>query len=161
VPEALLSIIPFPEISAARAMPLLAAVPNQRDHYLALLNDRRGYVTRRFTMNLKRQYELHRPPPGSRSPRGPSTTTTRGPSRPAVRRGVHHRRRNHSGLHLPAGRGRDRLHERSSWRCPQAAANGDLLPTVFLSVQSDESRHNGFGTLLMALATSGTISCWA
>lgn len=37
----------------------------------------------------------------------------------------------------------------------EAAANGDyLLPTVFLSVQSDESRHinNGYGTLLMALA---------
>jgi len=31
----------------------------------------------------------------------------------------------------------------------------------FLSVQSDESRHisNGFGTLLMLWATSGTISC--
>src|SRR4028118_2301365 len=37
----------------------------------------------------------------------------------------------------------------------EAAANGDyLLPTVFLSVQSDESRHmnNGYGALLMALA---------
>src|SRR5947209_12463220 len=37
----------------------------------------------------------------------------------------------------------------------EAAANGDyLLPTVFLSVQSDESRHisNGYATLLMALA---------
>lgn len=36
-----------------------------------------------------------------------------------------------------------------------AAMNGDhLLPTVFLSVQSDESRHinNGYATLLMALA---------
>src|SRR6201990_2615464 len=37
----------------------------------------------------------------------------------------------------------------------EAAANGDyLLPTVFHSVQSDESRHisNGYATLLMALA---------
>src|SRR5258708_34386812 len=37
----------------------------------------------------------------------------------------------------------------------EAAANGDyLLPTVFLSVQADESRHisNGDATLLMALA---------
>ena len=37
----------------------------------------------------------------------------------------------------------------------EAAANGDYLwPTVFLSVQSDESRHisNGYATLLMALA---------
>src|SRR6185369_17593024 len=37
----------------------------------------------------------------------------------------------------------------------EAAANGDyLLPTVFLSVQSDESRHisNGYATLLMALS---------
>jgi propane monooxygenase large subunit len=37
----------------------------------------------------------------------------------------------------------------------EAAANGDhLLPTVFLSVQSDESRHinNGYATILMALA---------
>src|SRR5918911_3702987 len=38
----------------------------------------------------------------------------------------------------------------------EAAANGDfLLPTVFLSVQSDESRHisNGYATLIMALAS--------
>jgi propane monooxygenase large subunit len=37
----------------------------------------------------------------------------------------------------------------------EAAANGDyLLPTVFYSIQSDESRHisNGYATLLMALA---------
>src|SRR6201987_956705 len=37
----------------------------------------------------------------------------------------------------------------------EAAANGDyLLPTVFLSVQSDESRHisNGYSIILMALA---------
>ena len=37
----------------------------------------------------------------------------------------------------------------------EAAANGDyLLPTVFHSVQSDESRHisNGYATLLMALS---------
>src|SRR5467141_3458624 len=37
----------------------------------------------------------------------------------------------------------------------EAARNGDyLLPTVFLSVQADESRHisNGYATLLMALA---------
>src|SRR5260370_41423182 len=37
----------------------------------------------------------------------------------------------------------------------EAAANGDyLLPTVFHSVQSDESRHisNGYAILLMALA---------
>ena len=40
----------------------------------------------------------------------------------------------------------------------EAAANGDyLLPTVFHSVQSDESRHisNGYATLLMALADEG------
>jgi propane monooxygenase large subunit len=40
----------------------------------------------------------------------------------------------------------------------EAAANGDyLLPTVFHSVQSDESRHisNGYATLLMALSDEG------
>src|ERR1700750_1316805 len=40
----------------------------------------------------------------------------------------------------------------------EAAANGDyLLPTVFHSVQSDESRHisNGYATLLMALSAEG------
>jgi propane monooxygenase large subunit len=44
----------------------------------------------------------------------------------------------------------------------EAAANGDyLLPTVFHSVQSDESRHisNGYATLLMALSTRATTSC--
>src|SRR6202022_3478147 len=41
----------------------------------------------------------------------------------------------------------------------EAAANGDfLLPTVFHSVQSDESRHisNGYATLLMALSDEST-----
>src|SRR6201747_2913100 len=40
----------------------------------------------------------------------------------------------------------------------EAAANGDyLLPTVFHSVQSDESRHisNGYATLLMAFSDEG------
>src|SRR5919198_4969106 len=116
-----LSIIPFPEISAARAMPLaINAVPNPEVHNgLAIqMIDEVRHST--IQMNLKRLYMNHYIDPAG------FDLTEKGFA-------------NVLFVAMPG----------------EAAANGDyLLPTVFHSVQPDESRHisNGYSIILMALA---------
>jgi propane monooxygenase large subunit len=152
-----LSIIPFPEISAARAMPLLTqAVPNPEIHNgLALqMIDEVRHST--IQMNLKRQYMKNYIDPAGFE---------------ITQRAFHNNYAGTIGRQFGEG---FITGDAITAACiylqvvaetaftntlfvampSEAAANGDyLLPTVFLSVQSDESRHisNGFGTLLMAL----------
>ena len=88
-----LSIIPFPEISAARAMPMaIDAVPNPEIHNgLAVqMIDEVRHST--IQMNLKKPVheQLHRPG-RVRHDREGVREQLRGHHRPAVRRGVHHR----------------------------------------------------------------------
>ena len=152
-----LSIIPFPEISAARAMPLLTeALPNPEIHNgLAFqMIDEVRHST--IQMNLKREYMRNYIDPAGFD---------------ITQKAFHN---NYAGT---IGRqfGEGFITGDAITACniylqvvaetaftntlfvampSEAAANGDyLLPTVFLSVQSDESRHmnNGYGTLLMAL----------
>jgi propane monooxygenase large subunit len=152
-----LSIIPFPEISAARAMPLLTqAVPNPEIHNgLALqMIDEVRHST--IQMNLKRQYMKNYIDPAGFE---------------ITQRAFHNNYAGTIGRQFGEG---FITGDAITAACiylqvvaetaftntlfvampSEAAANGDyLLPTVFLSVQSDESRHisNGFGTLLMVL----------
>jgi len=104
VAEALLEHHPVPEISAARAMPLLTeALPNPEIHNgLAFqMIDEVRHST--IQMNLKREYiKNYIDPAGSTSPRAFSNNY--GDYRPSVRRGLYHRRRDHGVQHL-TGRG--------------------------------------------------------
>ncbi|SNR34807.1 propane monooxygenase large subunit [Haloechinothrix alba] len=152
-----LSIIPFPEISAARAMPLLfSTVPNQELHNgqaIQMIDEVRHST---IQQNLKRLYmNNYIDPAGFNS----------------SLRNFHNDYCGTIGRQFGEGfiTG-DALTAASIYLTivaetaftntlfvampAEAAANGDvLLPTVFHSVQSDESRHisNGYATLLMAL----------
>jgi len=109
--------------------------------------------------NLKRLYmNNYIDRPASTRACGTSTTTTAARSGGSSRR-LHHRRCDHRGQHLSDHRGRDGVHQHA---VRGHAGRGRrqrrlLLPTVFHSVQSDESRHisNGYATLLMALSDEG------
>ena len=152
-----LSIIPFPEISAARAMPLLTqAVPNPEIHNgLALqMIDEVRHST--IQMNLKRQYMKN-----YIDPAGFEITQKAFHNNYAGTIGRQFGEGFITGDAITAACIYLQVVAETAFTNTlfvampsEAAANGDyLLPTVFLSVQSDESRHisNGFGTLLMAL----------
>ena len=154
-----LSIIPFPEISAARAMPLtIGTVPNPEVHNgLAIqMIDEVRHST--IQMNLKRLYMNHYiDPAGFDITEKALPELLRRHDRPAVRRGLHHRRRDHRRQHLPDDRRRDRVHQRAVRR----DARRGRAPTATTccrrcSTRSSPTsrRHisNGYSIILMALA---------
>ena len=153
-----LSIIPFPEISAARAMPLaINAVPNPEIHNgLAIqMIDEVRHST--IQMNLKRLYMNHYiDPAGFDLTEKGFANCYAGVLGRALGEGFM------TGDAITAANVFLTIVAETAFTnvlfvaMPgEAAANGDyLLPTVFHSVQSDESRHisNGYSIILMALA---------
>jgi propane monooxygenase large subunit len=153
-----LSIIPFPEISAARAMPLtIGTVPNPEVHNgLAIqMIDEVRHST--IQMNLKRLYMNH-----YIDPAGFDITTKAFQNCYAGTIGRQFGEGFITGDAITAANIYLTIVAETAFTnvlfvaMPgEAAANGDyLLPTVFHSVQSDESRHisNGYSIILMALA---------
>jgi len=153
-----LSIIPFPEISAARAMPLLTeAVPNPELHNgLAIqMIDEVRHST--IQMNLKREYMKN-----YIDPAGFDITERAFSNNYAGTIGRQFGEGFITGDAITACNIYLQVVAETAFTNTlfvampsEAAANGDyLLPTVFHSVQSDESRHisNGYATLLMALS---------
>ena len=153
-----LSIIPFPEISAARAMPLaINAVPNPEVHNgLAVqMIDEVRHST--IQMNLKRLYMNH-----YIDPAGFDLTEKGFANCYAGTIGRQFGEGFITGDAITAANVYLTIVAETAFTNTlfvampsEAAANGDyLLPTVFHSVQSDESRHisNGYSILLMALA---------
>jgi propane 2-monooxygenase large subunit len=153
-----LSIIPFPEISAARAMPLaIGAVPNPEVHNgLAIqMIDEVRHST--IQMNLKRLYMNH-----YIDPAGFDITEKAFSNCYAGTIGRQFAEGFITGDAITAANVYLTIVAETAFTNTlfvampsEAAANGDyLLPTVFHSVQSDESRHisNGYSILLMALA---------
>jgi propane 2-monooxygenase large subunit len=154
-----LSIIPFPEISAARAMPLLTeAVPNPELHNgLAIqMIDEVRHST--IQMNLKREYMKN-----YIDPAGFDITQKAFHNNYAGTIGRQFGEAFITGDAITAGNIYLQTVAETAFTNvlfvampSEAAANGDfLLPTVFLSVQSDESRHisNGYATLIMSMAS--------
>jgi propane 2-monooxygenase large subunit len=153
-----LSVIPFAEISAARAMPLaVSAVPNPEVHNgLAVqMIDEMRHST--IQMNLKRIYLNHYIDPAGFDVSGKAFATTyAGQTARQFGEGFI------SGDAITAASVELTIVAETAFTNvlfvampAEAAANGDyLLPTVFQSVQSDESRHisNGYAIILMALA---------
>jgi len=153
-----LSIIPWPEIAAARAMPLLTeAVPNTELHNglsFQMIDEVRHST---IQMNLKREYMRN-----YIDPAGFDITERAIFSNYAGTIGRQFAEAFITGDSITAGNIYLQVIAETAFTNTlfvampsEAAANGDyLLPTVFLSVQSDESRHmnNGYATLLMALA---------
>ena len=153
-----LSIIPFPEISAARAMPLLfSTVPNPEVHNgLAIqMIDEVRHST--IQQNLKRLYMNH-----YIDPAGFNTSLKNFQSDYCGTIGRQFGEGFITGDAITAANIYLTIVAETAFTNTlfvampsEAAANGDyLLPTVFHSVQSDESRHisNGYAILLMALA---------
>ena len=152
-----LSIIPFPEISAARAMPLaINAVPNPQVHNELAADDRRG-ASLTIQMNLKRLYMNN-----YIDPAGFDITEKGFANNYAGTIGRQFGEGFITGDAITAANVYLTIVAETAFTNTlfvampsEAAANGDyLLPTVFHSVQSDESRHisNGYSILLMALA---------
>ena len=155
-----LSIIPFPEISAARAMPLLTeAVPNPELHNgLAIqMIDEVRHST--LQMNLKREYMKN-----YIDPAGFDITQKAFHNNYAGTIGRQFGEAFITGDAITAGNIYLQTVAETAFTNvlfvampSEAAANGDfLLPTVFLSTQSDESRHisNGYATLIMAMSSN-------
>jgi propane 2-monooxygenase large subunit len=155
-----LSIIPFPEISAARAMPLLTeAVPNPELHNgLAIqMIDEVRHST--LQMNLKREYMKN-----YIDPAGFDITQKAFHNNYAGTIGRQFGEAFITGDAITAGNIYLQTVAETAFTNvlfvampSEAAANGDfLLPTVFLSTQSDESRHisNGYATLIMAMSNN-------
>jgi propane monooxygenase large subunit len=153
-----LSIIPFPEISAARAMPLsIGAVPNPEIHNgLAVqMIDEVRHST--IQMNLKKLYMNN-----YIDPAGFDITEKAFANNYAGTIGRQFGEGFITGDAITAANIYLTIVAETAFTNTlfvampsEAAANGDyLLPTVFHSVQSDESRHisNGYSILLMALA---------
>jgi propane monooxygenase large subunit len=153
-----LSIIPFPEISAARAMPLaINAVPNPEVHNgLAVqMIDEVRHST--IQMNLKRLYMNH-----YIDPAGFDITEKAFANCYAGTIGRQFGEGFITGDAITAADIYLTIVAETAFTNTlfvampsEAAANGDyLLPTVFHSVQSDESRHisNGYSIIVMALA---------
>jgi len=153
-----LGISPFPEIAAARAMPLLTSVvPNPELHnglVLQMIDEVRHST---IQMHLKRYYMKN-----YIDPAGFDTTEKSFDRCYAGTIGRQFAEGFITGDAITAGNIYLQVVAETAFTNTlfvampsEAAANGDyLLPTVFLSVQADESRHisNGYATLLMALA---------
>ncbi|MEA2158672.1 MAG: propane 2-monooxygenase large subunit, partial [Solirubrobacteraceae bacterium] len=156
-----LSIIPFPEISAARAMPLtINTVPNPELHNgLAIqMIDEVRHST--IQMNLKRLYMNHYIDPAGFdiSEKAFSNCYAGTIGRQFGEGFITGDAITAANVYLTIVAETAFTNVLFVAMPGEAAANGDyLLPTVFHSVQSDESRHisNGYATLLMALSDEG------
>jgi propane monooxygenase large subunit len=153
-----LSIIPFPEISAARAMPLaINAVPNPEVHNgLAIqMIDEVRHST--IQMNLKRLYMNHYIDPAGFdiTEKGFSNCYAGTIGRQFGEGFITGDAITAADIYLTIVAETAFTNVLFVAMPGEAAANGDyLLPTVFHSVQSDESRHisNGYSIIIMALA---------
>jgi len=153
-----LSIIPFPEISAARAMPMaIDAVPNPEIHNgLAVqMIDEVRHST--IQMNLKRLYMNHYIDPAGFdiSEKAFANNYAGTIGRQFGEGFITGDAITAANIYLTVVAETAFTNTLFVAMPSEAAANGDyLLPTVFHSVQSDESRHisNGYSILLMALA---------
>jgi propane monooxygenase large subunit len=153
-----LSIIPFPEISAARAMPMaIDAVPNPEIHNgLAVqMIDEVRHST--IQMNLKRLYMNHYIDPAGfdMSEKAFANNYAGTIGRQFGEGFITGDAITAANIYLTVVAETAFTNTLFVAMPSEAAANGDyLLPTVFHSVQSDESRHisNGYSILLMALA---------
>ena len=153
-----LSIIPFPEISAARAMPLaINAVPNPEIHNgLAIqMIDEVRHST--IQMNLKRLYMNHYIDPAGFdiTEKGFANCYAGTIGRQFGEGFITGDAITAADIYLTIVAETAFTNVLFVAMPAEAAANGDyLLPTVFHSVQSDESRHisNGYSIILMALA---------
>ena len=155
--KAFIPVTNFAEIGAGRCMSMLMnAVPNNelRNGYHVQFVDEIRHTG--MQMSLARWYAKNVPDPAGWN-LGPQALANSVLTQPGAEHAqpLHGRRPDPVRVH-PAGRGRDRVHQRRVRRhCPDVAArNGDFtLPTTYLSVQSDEARHisNGYATLLTVL----------
>ena len=153
-----LSIIPLPEISAARAMPLLfRTVPNPELHNgqaIQMIDEVRHST---IQQNLKRLYmQNYIDPAGfNNSLRNFQNDYCGTIGRQFAEGFITGDAITAASIYLTIVAETAFTNTLFVAMPAEAAANGDyLLPTVFHSVQSDESRHisNGYATLLMALA---------
>src|SRR2546428_11501755 len=153
-----LSIIPFPEISAARAVPVLTSVvptPEIQNGLSLQMIDEVRHST--IQMNLKRVYMQN-----YIDPAGFDITEKAFGKCYAATIGRQFGEGFITGDAITAANIYLQIVAETAFTNTlfvampsEASANGDfLMPTVFLSVQSDESRHisNGYSTLLMLLA---------
>ena len=153
-----LAIIPFPEISAARSMAMLSHVvpgDNLQTGFATQMVDELRHST--IQMNLKKWYmENYVDPAGfdiTEMAFGKCYATTIG--RQFAEGFITGDAITAASIYLTIVAETAFTNTLFVAMPAEAAANGDyLLPTVFHSVQSDESRHisNGYATLLMALA---------
>ena len=153
-----LSIIPLPEISAARAMPLLfRTVPNPELHNgqaIQMIDEVRHST---IQQNLKRLYmQNYIDPAGfNNSLRNFHDDYCGTIGRQFAEGFITGDAITAASIYLTIVAETAFTNTLFVAMPAEAAANGDyLLPTVFHSVQSDESRHisNGYATLLMALS---------
>ncbi len=153
-----LSIIPLPEISAARAMPLLfRTVPNPELHNgqaIQMIDEVRHST---IQQNLKRLYMNNYIDPAgfNNSLRNFQNDYCGTIGRQFAEGFITGDAITAASIYLTIVAETAFTNTLFVAMPAEAAANGDyLLPTVFHSVQSDESRHisNGYATLLMALA---------
>ncbi|HEY0531713.1 MAG TPA: methane monooxygenase [Actinoplanes sp.] len=156
-----LSIIPLPEISAARAMPLLFRnVPNPELHNgqaIQMIDEVRHST---IQQNLKRLYMNNYIDPAgfNSSLRNFQNDYCGTIGRQFAEGFITGDAITAASIYLTIVAETAFTNTLFVAMPAEAAANGDyLLPTVFHSVQSDESRHisNGYATLLMALADEG------
>src|SRR5437773_2482331 len=153
-----LSIIPLPEISAARAMPLLfRTVPNPELHNgqaIQMIDEVRHST---IQQNLKRLYMNNYIDPAgfNNSLRNFHNDYCGTIGRQFAEGFITGDAITAASIYLTIVAETAFTNTLFVAMPAEAAANGDyLLPTVFHSVQSDESRHisNGYATLLMALS---------
>ena len=153
-----LSIIPLPEISAARAMPLLfRTVPNPELHNgqaIQMIDEVRHST---IQQNLKRLYMNNYIDPAgfNSSLRNFQNDYCGTIGRQFAEGFITGDAITAASIYLTIVAETAFTNTLFVAMPAEAAANGDyLLPTVFHSVQSDESRHisNGYATLLMALS---------
>jgi propane monooxygenase large subunit len=152
-----LAIIPFPEISASRSMALLTnVVPNDelKNGYTMQMIDEFRHST--IQMNLKKWYmENYIDPAGfdiTQKAFGKCYATTIG--RQFGEGFITGDSITAANIYLQIVAETAFTNTLFVAMPSEAAANGDYaLPSIFLSVQSDESRHinNGYGTLMMVL----------
>ncbi|MBO0875641.1 MAG: methane monooxygenase, partial [Pseudonocardia sp.] len=153
-----LSIIPLPEISAARSMPMLFhTVPNPELHNgqaIQMIDEVRHST---IQQNLKRLYMNNYIDPAgfNNSLRGFQGDYCGTIGRQFAEGFITGDAITAASIYLTIVAETAFTNTLFVAMPAEAAANGDyLLPTVFHSVQSDESRHisNGYATLLMALS---------
>jgi len=153
-----LSIIPLPEISAARSMPMLfQAVPNPELHNgqaIQMIDEVRHST---IQQNLKRLYMNNYIDPAgfNNSLRNFQSDYCGTIGRQFAEGFITGDAITAASIYLTIVAETAFTNTLFVAMPGEAAANGDyLLPTVFHSVQSDESRHisNGYATLLMALS---------